>query len=390
MDNKKINIGLFIDTWFPMVDGVINVVDNYAKRLSKIANVTVFSPRVDKNYDISKFPYKIVLCKSSKFLNLDYRLPLPKLDRNFKKEIKNAKLDIIHIHSPFSIGKMAVNYGRKHKIPVIATFHSQFERDFYRATKSKFLTKILLNKIIKVFEKADICWAVNKNIASVFQKYGYKKEAKIVNNGTDLFPIKNIDESNKKINSMFKIKNDEKVLLFIGRLTILKNILFIVEALKLVKDQGYNFKMLFVGSGQDQKILTNFINELNLENEIKVCGRITDRNIICGLYARAYIFLFPSLYDASSLVQIEASSQKTPTIFLEGAVTAGTVTNNLDGFIVENNIKAFAEKIIELFNNQDYRNEIGEKAFKNLYKNWDDVINDAYKEYLNIIKERKT
>ena len=49
-ENRKMNIGLFVDSFFPMIDGVVNVVDNYAKRLCKFANVTVFTtaPR-DKN-----------------------------------------------------------------------------------------------------------------------------------------------------------------------------------------------------------------------------------------------------------------------------------------------------------------------------------------------------
>ena len=41
--DKKITIGLFIDTFFPMIDGVTMVVDNYAKRLSEYANVIVFA-----------------------------------------------------------------------------------------------------------------------------------------------------------------------------------------------------------------------------------------------------------------------------------------------------------------------------------------------------------
>ena len=40
---KKLKVGLFIDTWYPMVDGVIMVVDNYAKRLSEFCDVTVFT-----------------------------------------------------------------------------------------------------------------------------------------------------------------------------------------------------------------------------------------------------------------------------------------------------------------------------------------------------------
>ena len=47
---KKYNIGLFIDTFYPMIDGVVMVVDNYAKRLSKIANVIVFVPEYKGMY----------------------------------------------------------------------------------------------------------------------------------------------------------------------------------------------------------------------------------------------------------------------------------------------------------------------------------------------------
>ena len=43
--DKKITIGLFIDTFFPMIDGVTMVVDNYAKRLSEYANIIVFAPK---------------------------------------------------------------------------------------------------------------------------------------------------------------------------------------------------------------------------------------------------------------------------------------------------------------------------------------------------------
>lgn len=42
--NKKITIGLFIDTFFPMIDGVTVVVDNHAERLANYANVIVFAP----------------------------------------------------------------------------------------------------------------------------------------------------------------------------------------------------------------------------------------------------------------------------------------------------------------------------------------------------------
>ena len=57
---KKLNIGLFLDTFYHMIDGVISVVDNYAKRLVRYANVTVFTiASRDKKY-VDNFTYKIV------------------------------------------------------------------------------------------------------------------------------------------------------------------------------------------------------------------------------------------------------------------------------------------------------------------------------------------
>lgn len=383
---EKLNIGLFVDTWFPMVDGVINVVDNYAKRLCKFANVTVFAPKVNKNYTGSNLPYKIVFCKSAKFFNLDYRLPLPKLDKNFKKEIKAANLDIIHIHSPFSIGKMAASFGNKNKIPVVATFHSQFKQDFMRATHSKFISKILLKHIMKVFNSCDQCWAVNEEIGKVFKGYGYKGNPLVMKNGTDLTPVENPSKANNLVEDKFNISPTETVFLFVGRINKLKNILFIVDSLKILKEHGKAFKMLFVGSGQDENLLREYVKKQGLESDIIICGKIVDREMIKSLYNRAKLFLFPSLYDASSLVQIEAASQKTPTVFLEGAVTAGTVTKDVNGFVSENSPALFAEKIIQILYDEQYYQTVAQNAFKDLYVTWDQATEKAFEEYKKIIR----
>ena len=69
---KKLTIGLFNDSFFPMADGVIMVVDNYARVLSEYANVIVFVPKyTGKEYDDSVFPYKVVRCHSLKVRFLD-------------------------------------------------------------------------------------------------------------------------------------------------------------------------------------------------------------------------------------------------------------------------------------------------------------------------------
>ena len=393
MENKKITVGLFIDAYYPMTDGVVLVVDNYAKRLAKYCNVVVFAPRyLGKEYDDSVFNYEVVRCRSIKVPLLDYSISVPKMDTNFHRILKKYNLDIVHIHSPFTIGQEGIKYAKKNNIPVIATMHSQFRQDFKRAVRYDKLANTLTKTVIRVFNKCDECWAVNSEVARIFHEdYGYKELPKVMNNATEMMPVDDINKACELINNRYHLTN-EKVMIFVGRINALKNIFFIVDALNLVHEKrpDLNFKMFFVGTGQDEDELRKRIKNYKLDKYITLVGKVSNRELLASFYARSDLFLFPSLYDASSIVQIEAASQKTPVVFLEGAATAATVTNNVNGFIIKNDVVAYADAIIKILDDDRLRNKISNNAYRDLYKNWDDSINEVYHEYLRLIKEKET
>ena len=384
---KKYNIGLFIDTFYPMIDGVVMVVDNYAKRLSKYANIFVFAPSTPgQSYNDNEFNYKVIRCKSVGVSFIDYSLPLPDLDKDFKKQIDSCNLDLIHIHSPMTIGRMGVSYAKKNNIPVVATMHSQYRQDFYRATKSTFVSNHLTRQMIKLFNKCDECWTMNPEIARIFhEEYGYKTMPKIISNATDMVTVKDIAKSKEKIKKKHHITDDEKILLFVGRINKLKNIDLIIESLKHV---NINYKMIFIGNGQDEKYLDNLINKNNLNNKIIMIGRLIDRELLSEYYASADLFLFPSLYDSNSLVQLEAASQKTPTLFVRGSATSAYITDNVNGYLEENNSKKYAKKIEEILSDEEKLKEVSEKAYEDLYITWDEEVERIYKEYLRLIESR--
>ena len=389
---NKITIGLFIDTFFPMVDGVVMVVDNYAKRLVNYANVIVFAPEYPGvKYDDSKFEYKVVRCKSLKLPKLDYGLPVPKVDKDFMSKLENAKLDIVHIHSPFSMGKVGINYAKRNNIPVIGTMHSQYKQDFLRAVKFKPLATVLTQMIIKQYNNCNECWAVNTGVAKVYyDDYHCRMMPKVMNNATDMKPLNNIAYSLDIINKKHNIKEDEKVFLFVGRINKLKNVFFIANSLKILKEKfNFKFKMIYIGTGQDEENLKKIIIKNNMKNEIIMCGKITDRDALASYYARADLFLFPSLYDASSIVQIEAASQKTPTLFIEGAVTASTIKDNINGFVATNKEEDYATRIKEIMENKSLYQKVCENAYKDIYVDWDSQINKVYHSYLDHINKTK-
>lgn len=389
---KKITVGLFNDSFFPLTDGVIMVVDNYARRLSNFCNVIVFVP----NYLFSKFddttlPYKVVRCYSVDVPFLDYSLPIPKLDYKFIRNLNKYKLDIVHIHSPFSLGVAGLKYAKRHHIPCIATMHSQFKQDFKRALKSEMLANKFTYRLMKVYNKCDLCFAVNKEVARIyFEEYHYKTMPRVLLNATDMEPIENNNKTYKGLDKKYNIKWNEKVFLFVGRLNILKNILFIVDSLSVLKKKkpSLKFKMLFVGVGQDEDKLKERIKELNLEKEVLLVGKIKDRIELASIYKRADLFLFPSVYDASSLVQIEAASQKTPGVFLKNTATSSTITDNVNGFLSDETVGAYSDKIIEVMENKGLYKKVSDNAYYDLYRTWDKAIEEIYDIYKELIDKK--
>lgn len=385
---SKLTIGLFIDTFFPMIDGVTSVVDNYAKRLTEYADVLVFAPDYPaQTFDDSIFSYRVVRSRALPLPFLDYALPAPMLDATFTKTLKESHLDLVHIHSPFTIGKAGIRYAKKHHIPVVGTMHSQLKQDFLRAAKSPFLASRMTNMVIRQYNQCDECWAVNGEVARVYHEdYRYKTMPRVMNNATDMRPSKD-KALYAHIDKTYNIAPDEKVFLYVGRINKLKNILFLADSLKLLKEGGAPpFKMLFVGSGQDEEDLKALIRKNHMEEELLLCGRITDRALLAALYARADLFLFPSLYDASSIVQIEAASQRTPGIFLEGAVTASTVKDRENGFISKRDEKSYADTIRTALENRELYEAVCQNAYRDLYVHWDDAIKEVYAAYQRLVE----
>ncbi len=372
---------MFIDTYFPMVDGVVNVVHNYAQRLSESGyEVVVFCPRHDKKY-VDNFGYKVVRCKGVKLFFLDYRLPVPAFDRQFKRALKESKLDIVHIHSPFMVSSLGIKYAKKHNIPVIATMHSQFKKDFYRATHSKLLTTILLKHVMNVFNRCDECFAVNSAVAKIFSDYGAKKYPSVLNNGTEFTPAQDKLAAAQSVNKKYGLSADVPVFIFVGRITLLKNVLFVADALAELNIPDY--RMMFIGEGKDMPALKKRIKERGISDKVIFCGRVTGREELKALYCRATLFLFPSMYDASSLVQIEAASQGTPTLFLEGAATAATVKDNESGFIAPApaDPKTYARKIEEILADTALYEKVCKGCYSGLYRTWDDAVEELKEVY---------
>ena len=127
MDPKKIRSAQFIDTYFPIVDGVVQTVHNYAELMNQTGYSCVVTPRPMTEFDDSDKSYEVFRTASLKLPIAEYAAPMPRFDNKVKQFLENRNLDIFHAHSPFMEGTFAASYAKKLGIPSVATFHSKYK-----------------------------------------------------------------------------------------------------------------------------------------------------------------------------------------------------------------------------------------------------------------------
>ena len=380
---EKLSIAQFIDTFYPNIDGVVSVTNHYAKRLNISDRCTVIAPQRRKYIDDS--PYEVVRCKSFIIPGLKLDCAMPGIDYKLRQNLIHSGYDIFHAHSPFNMGNYARIIAKKLSIPIVSTFHTKYFDDFKKILKVNLLAKSMLKNVVHFYEHVDEVWTVNNNMVETLKEYGFKGNAIVMDNGTEYDYPADTDYLKDNINKIYKIGKDEIVLTFVGQMIFQKNIKLIINSAKILKDKNLKFKLFMVGTGYNEKYIKELTTELGLDNNVIYTDRIADRKILSGIYLRSKLLLFPSLYDASSIVLIEAAAHKLPGVLIKGATTAEKIVDGHNGFLCENTSECFANKVLDLLKNEELIKAAGENAYNEIYVNWDGIIKSAKERYKYVI-----
>ena len=385
MEKKTLNIGLFNECFPPVMDGVSVCVYNYAYWMQKkVGGVAVITPNVP-GADYSKYDFEVIDYFS---VPVPFRHPyvtgIAEVDPTFLAKLAQREFKIVHAHSPFTSGRAAQRIAKKMGIPCVATFHSKYRDDFERVLPDK-MVDIVIKNVISFYEKADQVWVPQESVKEVIREYGYKGHVEVVDNGSDLcadYPEKYFVDSRQKLG----IKPDEFVFLFVGQHIWEKNVRFIIDALAGIED--LKFRMFFVGTGYAADAMKELVSEKGLDSKVTFVGNITDREKIKIYYAAADLFLFPSLYDNAPLVVREAAALHTPAVMVKGATAATILKNGENGFLIDNNLTSFEDKLRELIADPARVHRVGVQASKTIVRSWEDVVGEVLDRYNAIISHR--
>jgi len=379
-------IGIFNDSFPPIMDGVSLATKNYAYWLhQKGQPVCVITPK-SPNY-VDNEPYPIYRYASVPILGRKpYRIGLPEIDHQFKSVIDNVDFGLVHAHCPFSSGNLALTIAKKQKVPLVATFHSKYRDDFEHSVSSRFLVRQMTKRVIRFFEKADEVWIPQASVEETIREYGYKGKVEVVDNGNDFATNEPVDPIRKAVRTELSIADNEFMFLFVGQHIWEKNTRMIVEALAEIKQLP--FKMFFVGTGYAAADLKELVDRLDLSSKVKFVGVITKREEIKGFYAAADLFLFPSIYDNAPLVIREAGAMHTPSILIKNSSSAENIIDNFNGFLIENSCESFAAKLRELINVPDKIEIAGLNASQTIARSWESVAEEVLDRYKRLIQRK--
>lgn len=386
----KLNTIQFCESFPPVMDGVANVTKNYAYWIKKkYGRSFVVTPEYPAYVDDEIFPvlrYPSIPLVGRK----PYRMGIGQHNPKLWKKLSTLDVDIVHAQSPFSAGNIALQFARQKNIPLVATFHSKFYDDFKEVTRSDVISMMMTHLVVDFFNYADAVWAVNESTRETLISYGYKGPVEVVPNGADFDVPQNLDLLIKSTNEEYGLTDDKLVFLFVGQMIKQKNIPMIIDSLGILKKSGLDFTMLFVGEGKSIDDFKAQIAELGLKDKTKFLGKILDRDRLKSIFARADLFIFPSVYDNAPVVTREAAAVGTPSIIVKGSNASEGVIHGENGFLCENTPESLAESIKKIVADPGVLTKAGAKAQTTIFRSWENIIDEiVVPKYIDIIEKYK-
>jgi len=190
-------------------------------------------------------------------------------------------------------------------------------------------------------EKADGIVTVSYAMKEDLAKHGWpESKINVVWNGVDpetYNPKRCREDEIQKLRERYGIDPDMKMIFFIGRLTWVKGVRNLVQAMQLVLADYPKTKLVILGKGEEQRDIMEMADRLGIsENVVCRFEFVSEKERILH-YAASDLCVFPSVYEPFGIVSLEAMSMEKPVVvgakgvvgFREQVMAAGSEQNGV-------------------------------------------------------------
>lgn len=407
----RMKVELLNDSFPPVIDGVANVVLNYAKILMEKLDTSVIvgTPRYPKA-DYEGYPYPVVTYPSVNTTKIvaGYRagnvMSWPQA-----QALIGFSPDIIHTHCPVASTLMARIVQNHTGAPIVFTYHTKFDVDIERALGDGLMKKQAIKLMVDNISGCDEVWVVSQGAGENLKSLGYQGEYRVVDNGVDFAKGRAEDALVREVTAGFDLPEDVPVFLFVGRMMNYKGLPIIVDALGELSQKNVEYRMVFVGGGADAKEMQERVKSLGIAldvvsedgsvlhvdgtegktGRVLFAGAEHDRDRLRAWNTRADLFLFPSVYDTNGIVVREAAACGLASVLVKGSCAAEGVTDGRNGYLIEENAESMAAMLTKLAPDLEKLRTAGQFAMDEIYISWEDSVREAYDRYEEILQRKQ-
>lgn len=200
----------------------------------------------------------------------------------------------------------------------------------------------------------------------------------------------------ERVREQHSVPPDGNMVFYIGRLTWVKGVRNLVQAMPSILKDFPKTKLVILGRGEEQKDVTELATRLGVGNNVITDFRFVPEPERIAHYAAADVCVFPSTYEPFGIVSLEAMSMAKPVVvgaqgvvgFKEQVVPSGPDQNGLH--VNGNSPEDIAWGIKEVLRDKERAKKWGENGRKRVlqYFTWRKAAEQTLKVYESLTQEQ--
>jgi 1,2-diacylglycerol 3-alpha-glucosyltransferase len=332
MAERPLKIALFSDSALPVLNGVSISIDGLIRALRRQGHsVHLFTADYPghQETDPNTHRFRAVITPWVPGYPMAYPPFIDKL-REFRKQ----QFDVIHTHTPFTIGFVGMRWAQSAQIPIVSTYHTLYDR------YAHYLPKFLPKRYVRFKIAKHTNYYYNQISEIIVPSNAAKKwlQRHDVRSNIHVIPTGGLDRqmlSRSDCRAMLGIDPSDRMLLYVGRLAKEKNLDMLFEAARHTFEHDAQARLWLVGDGPYREALLEKSRSLGIGDRVHFAGFVP-RAQVDPFYAAADLFLFSSMTETQGLVLMEAMLYGVPAIAVTGGGASEGIVEGENGFIVRN------------------------------------------------------
>ncbi len=376
-----------------VVGGISRVVHDLSHRLHQEGHdVTVVTYRDgnvpyfddDKGVKVYRVDNYMIACNS--FIDWILQLNFNMVAKTGELIAEQGKFDVIHAHD-WLVASAAKTIKQSYNIPLVSTIHATEagRNSGIRTDEQRYIND---TEWMLTYESSEVIVNSNYMKGELQRLFGLPYEKiNVIPNGVNLDLFSGI-ERDYDFRRKFAMDN-EKIILFVGRLVYEKGIQTLISAMPKVLAHYNDAKLIIAGSGGMIDQLRNQVNYLGLGNKVYFTGYLAGKDVQ-RMYKCADVSVFPSTYEPFGIVALEAMLSGNPVVTSDIGGLNEIVEHGVNGMkSYAGNANSLADSILTLLFDQKLCDKVTKNAIlkvKTEY-NWTKITQDTHFAYEKAIAE---